>query len=763
MRASLDWKLCVSGLAHGDLHLAMPTRKPAAGHVTLNIMGWEDFRDALQTRVQDDHGSRSKTSAIAAMGRLSILAGIFVAALLIPATTFVAVTSNNVAAKVLDMPLALKQTPNPQTSRILAKDGSLIAYFYEENREDVKLDKISDNMKDALISIEDSRFYEHGALDLKGTLRALANNASEGHTQGGSTLTQQLVKMILVQQATSKDEAHAATKKSIARKVRELKYAIGYEQAHSKDDILERYLNTAYFGDGSYGINSAAYHYFSVSPDDLSLDQAATIAGLVKNPTEFDPQVYPERALQRRNTVLSVMARQGKISASEAQDLQSKKLGLKVTDFPNGCVTSDASFSCDYIREYLLADQDLGKDEDDRRAKLERGGLTVKSNIDVRMQKAVNDAVKKNVDATDKAIGAMALVEPGTGNVRGLAQSRPMGTETKKGESFINFSVPSEFTQSGGFQAGSTFKIFTVAAALKKNIPVGKSYNSPQDMTMPAGTFKDCSGNRSGPWEVRNSTGSGNFNMYTGTRKSVNTYFAQLERDAGLCNTVKMAKSMGIDVPHDPDKNIYNEVPAFTLGSLNTNPLDMSAAYATAASGGKYCKPQPINEILDSNGDSVKKYKPECKHVMSKKNAAQVNDILKGLQQPGGFGFQNGTSLSVPSAGKTGTTNDNKAVWYMGYTPDLVASSMIAGANKNGKPIPLSGQAIKGRHVSPERAAGSALTGPMWKDAMGTIQEYLPGKSFASPPHSKPAPPQKPRSSSKKKDDDDNDDNDDDD
>src|SRR5207253_720135 len=168
----------------------------------------------------------------------------------------------------------------------------------------------------------DSRFYQHGALDLKGTLRALVNNASESRqTQGGSSITQQLVKLTLVQQATTKEQVRAATKPSIARKVRELKLAISYEEDHTKKEILERYLNIAYFGDGSYGIKSAANHYFSVSPDKLDVKQAATLAGLVKNPVEFDPRIYPERALQRRNTVLAVMAADGKISQPDADKM----------------------------------------------------------------------------------------------------------------------------------------------------------------------------------------------------------------------------------------------------------------------------------------------------------------------------------------------------------------------------------------------------------------------------------------------------------
>ena len=289
-------------------------------------MSWDDLTDSVRRRVQSGPPPEHDGSIIWAIARLSALAGLVVAAVFVPAAAFTAVTANNVSKAVVDLPLKLKDVPAAQTTRLLASDGSLLAYFYEENRQDIPLDKISDDMQDALLSIEDNRFYEHGALDLKGTLRALVNNASDRQTQGGSSITQQLVKLTLVQQATTKEQVRAATKESIARKIRELKLAIAYEEDHTKEQILERYFNIAYFGDGAYGIQSAANHYFSVPPDKLNVQQAATLAGLVKNPVEFDPRVYPERALQRRNTVLTVMANNGKISQQEADDLMAKPL-----------------------------------------------------------------------------------------------------------------------------------------------------------------------------------------------------------------------------------------------------------------------------------------------------------------------------------------------------------------------------------------------------------------------------------------------------
>jgi membrane peptidoglycan carboxypeptidase len=703
-------------------------------------MFWDDLSASARKLAQTEKSPRSAGAVVGSMARLSALAGVLFAFLLIPTTAIIAVTANHVSNGVVDLPLQLVDEPNPQTTRLLASDGSLLAYFYKENRQDVALNDIAPVMQDALLSIEDSRFYEHGALDVKGTLRALLNNASEGQTQGGSSITQQLVKLTLVTQATTKAQRKAATEKSPARKLRELKLAIEYEKTHTKKEILERYLNIAYFGDGAYGISAAAFHYFSTSPDKLNNRQAATLAGLVKNPDQFNPIVYPERALQRRNTVLAVMAKLGKIPDDYAAKLEASPLALKVTKYPNGCVSTKAEFSCDYIRRYLLKQPVLGANVQERLQRLERGGMTIKTNIDVRMQKAINHAVSSTVAPTDKAIAAMALVEPGTGKVRGVAQSRPMGRDKKKGQSFIDYAVPPNYGYSGGFPAGSTFKMFTVAAALKQGISVSQTFKSPGHLDIPSGNYFDCEGGGTGPWPVSNSTGNGTFNMYQATRQSVNTYFAQLEKKAGLCNAVQAAESMGIKVPNKPPDN--QVVPSFTLGNMSVSPLDMAAAYATPASGGMYCKPLPVDEIDDVNGKAIKKFTPDCKRAMTKDEAAQINDILRGVQEPGGFGYDLGhTGLTIPSAAKTGTTQGNKAVWYNGYTPELAAASMIAGVSKKGLPKSLAGVTLNGQGIDFHTVGGSSLAGPMWAKAMQVIQNYLSPVNFDTPPETKPAPP----------------------
>ena len=698
-------------------------------------MPWEDVAESVRRSVDAVDVPTSRTGALFGLVRWSVLAGLILAAMLVPAAAFAGVTMSRLTQAIIDLPATLADNPAAQTTQVLSSDGEQMAYFYRENRQDVPLSKISPTMQQAILAIEDNRFYSHGALDLQGTVRALINNATGGPTQGGSSITQQLVKLTLVQQANTQEEIAAATDPSVARKIRELKLATQYEKTHSKDEILERYLNIAYYGDGAYGIDAAARHWFSTSAAELTTKQAALLAGVVKNPSFYDPKRSPERATQRRNTVLAVMAEQGKISAADAQRLMAEPLGLKITAFAAGCASAsnNGAFACDYVRRYLLQEPALGQTVAERAAVLERGGLTIESTIDPMMQRAIHAAVTSTVAPTDRAIGAQALIEPGTGKVRGVAHSRPMGRDVDAGQSYLNFAVPTAYGDTAGFQAGSTFKLFTTAAALQKGIKVKKTYNAPKRLTIPGRTFKACNGGWVlDPWPVVNSTTSGKMNMYRGLRQSVNTYYAQLERDTGLCNVVTMARAMGVTVP------AKDEVGPFTLGSTDVSPLTMAAAYAVPASGGIYCKPQPVGRILDMKGQVVKTYTRQCRRVLAPKIAAQINDILEGLQRPGGFGYANGTGLSIPSAAKTGTTNKNRAVWYVGYTPRLVAASMIAGADDQGRPLSLAGATLRGKPISFSQVGGSSLAGPMWKKAMGTISEKLPPTDFAAPPEDEP-------------------------
>jgi membrane peptidoglycan carboxypeptidase len=634
-----------------------------------------------------------------------------------------------------NFPIEISNEPLAQRTRVLDARGKLIATFYDQNRVYVPLDKIAPIMRDAMIAIEDDRFYEHGALDVTGTIRAfITNQANDGVTQGGSSITQQLAKMTQLNQATNKEEREAATADTYQRKLQELRLAVAFEKNYSKDWILERYLNIAYFGDGAYGIQSAARHYFSKDASELDARQAALLAGLVKNPVGYDPTTFTDRSLARRNTVLNRMAALGVITQDEADEIAGSDLGLDVSPSRNGCLGSRAAFFCDYARRYLLADPSLGKTVEERQELLNSGGLTIRTTVDLRYQEAADRATAARVHPTDNAIGALAMVEPGTGNVRAISQSRPMGRAKKKGETFLNYVVDSKYGDSNGFQAGSTFKLFVLASALEQGLPTSTKFKSPQHMDIPQNEFQDCDGPYTNydVWPVNNSTGAGKFDMYTGTRKSVNTYFAQLEKKTGLCAPYALARSMGVDLT-DP---VGERLPAFTLGTANVSPLEMASAYATVAARGMHCDNRPVARILNADGRVFKTYAKKCQQVMQENTADTVNDILRGVLAPGGFG--SALALNKPSAGKTGTITDNMAVWFNGYTPALATASMIAGANSDGHWVTLNGQTVGGQYVA--SAFGSTTAGPMWADAMRAVQDLLPDLDFVPPIRTQQSP-----------------------
>jgi membrane peptidoglycan carboxypeptidase len=680
---------------------------------------------------------RDVTSHLGVIVALSALMGLLVAGLAIPFAGALGLGAKSLSGTVKNLPEELKAAPLAQRTRVLDVHGNTIATFYDQNRVNVPLSEVAPIMRKAIVAIEDYRFYKHGAIDLKGTLRALLTNQANGSvTQGGSSITQQMVKMTLLNQATTNAERKAATDDTYQRKIKELRYAIGFERKYSKDWILERYLNIAYFGDGAYGVQSAARHYFGVDAKKLTLRQAATLAGLVKNPVGYDPTNYPDIARERRNTVLNRMAQLNIIAQKTADRWTASKLALHVTPTRNGCLGSSAPFFCDYVRRYLLQDPSLGQTVAERQTLLNSGGLTIKTSVDLRFQKAADKATRHAVKATDKAIGALAMVEPGTGNVRAISQSRPMGRNSKKGQTFLNYIVDRKYGDSNGFQAGSTFKLFVLSSALEQGLPTSTSFNSPNALSIPSNEFEDCNGPYPSfqPWNVHNSTGSGYFDMYRGMQNSVNTYFAQLEKKTGLCKPYALARSMGVSLT-DPS---HERVPSFTLGVADVSPLEMAGAYATVAARGLHCDARPVTKILNSAGRTFKAYPPRCKQVMKQSTADTVNDILRGVMQSGGFGA--GLALDKPSAGKTGTTSFNKAVWFDGYTPALATASMVAGANQQGQPISLNGQVIGGRFVA--SAHGSTTAGPMWAEAMRAIQDYLPDEDFTKPDRAATQQPQ---------------------
>jgi membrane peptidoglycan carboxypeptidase len=656
---------------------------------------------------------------------ISVLAGALMAGLALPWVGLATQAAQSSAEAMKSFPLKLEFKPLNQRTEVLDSQGGQLATFYDENRTYVHLGHISDNMKKALLSIEDARFYQHGPIDIQGTLRALVVNSTSSDVQGGSSLTQQLVKMTLLENATTKKEQAAATVDSYARKFLELRYAVWVERHLTKDQILEHYLNTAYFGDGAYGIQAAAHHYFNTTAAKLTLPQSAMLAGLVKNPSSYDPTNSKLAATDRRDTVIQRMLQLHVVTTKHANRAMREPLGLKITQIPNGCVVSEAPWFCNYLLSYLLQDPALGKTADERKHEVYGGGLTIKSTLDPRFQRAATTAVANNVDQADPAIGALAMVEPGTGKVRAVAQSRPMGNNKAKGETSLNFTVPKKYGGAAGFQPGSTFKAFVLSAAIRKGIPLTTSFYSPSPKTVDLSQYQTCSGKPygTGPWVVHNEGEAGTYNVFSGTAASVNTFFIQLEQMTGLCAPFRLANKMGMNLPAS------DQEPVLTLGVADESPVAMADAYATFANRGVYCPATPVEEIRDRNEHVIPLPKEPCQRIMRPAYADAVNKVFQGVMAPGGTGAA--LKLDQPTAGKTGTTDNAKAVWFIGYTPNLAAASVVAGVTPTLKPRSVTGLTLNGVYVS--FASGGGTAGPIWLSAMQAIERYLPDTAFVPP------------------------------
>jgi membrane peptidoglycan carboxypeptidase len=657
---------------------------------------------------------------------VSALCGILIAGLALPVVGTAGIIARQGSEAFQTLPGDLTTTPLAQRSVVLDDKGKVLASFYEENRVAVKLDKIAPVMRDAIIAIEDARFYDHGPIDLRGTARAAVRNVTAGGVEeGGSTLTQQYVKLLLVSTATTEEERRRATEDSIARKLRELRLAMAAEQQFTKDEILERYLNIAYYGGGAYGVEAAARRFFSTSAAKLTLTQAATLAGLVQAPAAYDPERAAERALGRRNIVLQQMEKYGFISADEAAKARQEPLELDPRRTANGCSNSYAPFFCDYVYRELLTYKSLGKTTEEREQAITRGGLTIRTTLNRQDQKSAEEAISDYVDPTDRAVAAIAMVEPGTGKVRAIAHSREYGKG--KGKTYINYAVDSDRGGGLGFQPGSTMKAFVVAAAIKQGMSLGTTYHAPARLNVTNQRFETCDGSVSaGAYTPKNyGSGGGTYNIRTGTAKSVNTFFIQLQRATGLCDPYKIAKATGLTMANGSE---LQQIASFTLGPNEVSPLAMAEAYATFAADGVHCNAVAVTSITNRAGKKLGVAKADCTEVLDKNVARATVSVLRGVMQGGGTGA--GMSFGGRQlAGKTGTTNDARAVWFTGMTPQLVASVVV------GDPDPpitgLDGIRLNGRYYG--QACGGCIPGPIWRRAMSNALEGTDYERFRGP------------------------------
>ncbi|MGQ0464804.1 MAG: transglycosylase domain-containing protein [Sporichthyaceae bacterium] len=679
------------------------------------------------------HKESSKFRYAASFVGACTLSGALVAGIMLPLVGTGAVAAKALTDDFQTLPSDIQTIPPAQASVLLASDGTQIARFFDENRVNVRLDQIAPVMKQALLAIEDVRFYEHGGVDPKGTLRAaLSNQGGDSGQQGGSTLTQQYVKNLLIQLSDGDpDKIAKARERTIKRKVQELKYALEIEKRMTKDQILENYLNIAYFGSGAYGIEAAARRYFSKSANSLTLTEAAMLAGTVQSPGKWDATRNPEDAKVRRDVVLSKMGEYGFISSEQMLKAKSEDLGLRVSPSYSGCTNSEVPFFCDYITRVVLNDPVFGDDEQERADLLARGGLTIRTTLDRKAQKAADQAMRDKTDPTDKVAAALAAVEPGTGKVRAMAISREYGGG--KGKTTINYATDYKYGGSRGFQDGSTHKIFTSAAAIAEGYGTEYKLNSPFRM----GGFpaqRNCQGKRvpADGWNPKNFTDEstdGVFGVITqreALRRSVNTYYAQLEVLAGLCDVVQMATAAGI---HRADGKPQHEFLPYTLGINEVSPLTVANSYATFAARGMRCDPIGIESMIGRDGKPLPVPSANCTQAIKPEVADVTVDLLRSVMEKGGYGFRMALNDNRQAGGKTGTTNGNVAVWYTGMTPQL-STAVWAGDPEN-YAFKMGNMTIGGQYY--QYVTGSRLPGPIWKQFMDGALSGEPKLKFHEP------------------------------
>ena len=682
---------------------------------------------------------------LAGMVATAVVAGLIGAGLVMPAVGAAGATARGGVGFFEALPAELEQSPLAQQSRILYSDGSTLATFYSENRIVVPLAKVAPLMRKAQVAIEDTRFYEHGGVDPRGVVRAAVNNASgSSGTQGASTLTQQYVKLTLQENALYAGDqaaARAAVAKDVSRKVQEMKYAIALEKQLSKDQILEGYLNIAYFGDGAYGVETASRHFFGIPAARLSLPQAALLAGLVQQPGPYNPTTRPEAATKRRNVVLGRMLQTGAITQAQHDRAVATKLTLNITRTSNGCDTSKAAFFCNYVYQLLTKDKILASTPAASAELVKRGGLTVRTTLDRDMQDDAVRAIKAKVKARNKSdvAAAMSVLEPGTGKILAMAQSQPYGRG--KGQTEINYNVDYGYGGGRGFQVGSTFKAFTLAAALKKGKSLNSTVNAPRGGTpFPARDFDstDCwPGQLGAGYKPFNSEGNehGTKTLRELTYQSINTGFVKLETEVGVCAVKEIADRLGVHgavVYASDGEGITKPTdqirprPSMTLGAQEIAPLTMAAAYAAFAADGLFCKPIAIDSIKTLTGQSVATPKPSCDQAVDENVSRGVTSALEEVLTKGTA--RHVQSLGRPAAGKTGTANVSRSNFFVGYTPQL-ASAVWFGHLPEPKPLK---NVDTGVRRYPGYSYGATVAAPIWADFMTEAHKGKPRKGFGS-------------------------------
>jgi membrane peptidoglycan carboxypeptidase len=671
----------------------------------------------------------------------AVTCGLLAAAAAFPVVALAGSLAKTATDSFDDLPAELRIPPSAQASYLYAADGTtLITSFYDEDRTDVPLSEVATVLQQAVVAAEDERFFEHGAVDLRSVVRALVSNRRGGGVQqGASTLTMQYVRNVLKSDPNlTETQREAATADTAERKLQEIRYATALEKKLSKQEILDRYLNIAYFGDGAYGIAAASRIYFTKPAADLTLPEAALLAGLLQSP-DVDNPVAGDRtaALRRRAYVLDSMVRMGVISPEQATSANSEPLRLRPSQDRNGCTAvpaghDDWGLFCDYVRQWWDAQPALGATAQEREYALRRGGYRIVTSLDPGVQAA---ALRQSlhVYGYDSARALpMAVVQPGTGRVLAMAVNRHYSLAPNPSLRHTYPNTVNQLVAGGGgvdgYQAGSTFKLFTMLAALEAGLPLNTGFDAPATLETrwPASGPGSCHGHYC-PANANPQWMDGRRTMWTAFGRSVNTYWVWLEQQVGPQNAVAMAKRLGITFRAPGDARLAAESAAgwgsFTLGVADTTPLDLAEAYATVAAGGVYCQPLPVLSIADPTGKRLPAADPACRRAVGADVAAAAVDAARCPvgQQSYHDRCDGGTAPDVsailgdrPVAGKTGSSERNATETFVGVTPQIAAAAIAADPDD---PHDYVGAGVSGEvDAAVARTMAVALGGQPYRD-----------------------------------------------
>ena len=596
--------------------------------------------------------------------------------------------------------------PPIQTSFVLDRDGNVLAELHGAvNRQIVSLDEMSPNLIDAVLATEDHAFYDHSGVDPIGILRAAWTNlrGTDNEVQGASTITQQLVKNVYAGEYVTDEETglqeYIQPSRTVSQKLREIMLAIKLEREFGKDRILAQYLNTVYFGQGAYGIEAAAQTYFDTSASELTILQSATLAGVLHAPELYDPIDRPEDNVFRRDYALDQMVRYGFLDAATAEKLKARKCcqTVAVNRSEQLNAPGQSEYFIDFVRQHLLDSPRYGS------ARVYGGGLRIETTLDMELQDKAQELIYDPEDGylplDSDPEGALVSIDVDTGEILAMVG----------GESWARSKFNLATFRSGtGRQAGSAFKIFTLAAAMEQGYDLQKVWSGPETMAIP-----DCPDPTSsdGVWHPVNAEGSGTGTLASATANSVNTVFAQLIADLenGPAAVVDVAHRLGIesDLP---------ETCSITLGSVGVNPLEMTQAYATVAAEGIRHEATPFLKVTSPTGRIDRTFRPDTKGdvAMERNDALLVTYALEGVIDGG-----TGSSAAIPgypAAGKTGTANENVDVWFCGYTTQIATCVWVGYPEEE---IPL-----LDIHGYPALFGGT-IPAAIWQDYMTFAVDHL--------------------------------------